>query len=72
MRILRLSAIVLVASLLFAQPVLAAVNWDATPVDPDVPMAFEDPANWDTSTYDPPPSVPETTPPGDDSIWFCH
>jgi hypothetical protein len=50
-------------------PAHGAVNFDTTPSSN--PAAFEVAANWTADTYNPVPAAgPETTPPGDDSIFF--
>lgn len=49
-------------------PAFGSVAWNLTSSTAN--EAFENPANWVASTYDPPAASPELTPPGSDSVWF--
>ena len=66
------AAAVALASALSAS---AAVSWQTVASGPNATAAFEDPDNWDSTDYDPPPPNPpgpEQVPPGPDSTWFIE
>lgn len=71
-RLLLAVTCICIAGAIGAPVATAAVDWIGVPEDPSVPLAFEDPENWDpVDDYDPvPPPGQETAPPGPDSIFF--
>lgn len=79
LRFASILGVILVLLVGSASPTLAGVNWIGVPVNPNTPMAFEDPNNWDALDFDPnsddpitTASGPELEPPGMDSTWFIE